>query len=270
MKISVLVGLIAALFISGLQAFAVTAVSTDLELRRGEDVQKAAFKMNAGCYVRPLNDKESLLIASMGQMMNGGYSINIKKAVETDHKITIDVVQTSPGPDGMVTMALTWPQDAVAIKKSDKPIVFSVVSYSGKRVSESEMYYIPAQTFNGYGETDDGFGTKVINDEKSWKEIWAKIETGKPAPVIDFEKYTAAAICLGGKNNGKDLSIKNIQTQDAVLHVFYILNQQPENAVKNNAYTIAILPKYTDKILFEEAVVTKTDGGADCMAPELQ
>ncbi|MEI6336884.1 MAG: protease complex subunit PrcB family protein, partial [Methylococcaceae bacterium] len=206
------VGLIAALFISGLQAFAVTAVSTDLELRRGEDVQKAAFKMNAGCYIRPLNDKESLIIASMGQMMTGGYGISIKKAVETNNKITIDVTQSSPGPDGMVTMALTWPQDAAAIKKSNKPIVFSVVYYSGKRVSAPQIYYIPAQTFNGYGKADKGFGTQVINDDKSWKALWANIDAEKAVTAIDFEKYTAVAICLGGKNNGKDLAIQDFRS----------------------------------------------------------
>jgi hypothetical protein len=270
MKINVIIGLIAALFISGLQVLAVTAVSTDLELRRGDDVRKAAFRLNAGCYVRPLNDKESLIIASMGQMMTGGYGISIKKAVETDNKITINVTQSSPGPNDMVTMALTWPQDAVAIKKSNKPIVFSLVTSSGKRVSAPQMYYIPAQTFNGYGKTDKGFGTQVINDDISWKALWVNIDAEKAVTAIDFEKYTAVAICLGGKNNGKDLAIKEIQTADAILHVYYTLNQQPENAVRNNAYAISIIPKYTDKILFEEAVVTKTYGGADCMAPELQ
>ena len=84
-----------ALTICGVQAFAVIAESTDLELRRGEDVRKATTKQPAGYYVKAFNDKELLLIASMGQMMNGGYSISIKKATETDDRISVEVFPLS-------------------------------------------------------------------------------------------------------------------------------------------------------------------------------
>ncbi len=251
-------------------AVPVATAGADVELRRGDDVRKAMVRLPAGYYIKPFSDKEVLLVASMGQMMTGGYSISIKKAVETESKITIDVQQSSPGPDAMVTMALTWPMDAAAMKKTDKPIVFSVVHYSGKRAAAPEFYYIPAQTFKGYCKTNNVFASQLINDEKTLKEVWGKVNNDKAMPVIDFKLYSVVAVCIGEKANGRDIDINQISTGfDGVLGVYYNLTAQNEKIAKNNAYAIAIIPSVTGKIIFEEAVIANADGEVACLAPEV-
>lgn len=271
MRIWGLASLLAVLVVGSLQAFAVTAATataTNVELRRGDDVRKAAFRVNAGCYARAFNEKETLLIASMGQMMSGGYSISMQKAVENENSIIVDVVKSSPGPDDMVTMALTWPQDAAAIKKSDKPIIFSIVSRSGMRVSAPQLLYIPCQNFKGYSKTAGDFSAQTINDEKSWKVLWTKLDAEKVVPAIDFTKYTAVTVCLGGKINGKDLEISEITNgEGGAICVRYRLSDQAVKTTVNNAYAIAIIPVTKAKIIYEEApAIQPIYGGADCIA----
>jgi hypothetical protein len=59
----------------------------------------------------------------MGTKPSGGYAVRITRIVQND-KIVVSVKQTAPGPDDMVTMALTSPYHVVVVPLSKKPIEF--------------------------------------------------------------------------------------------------------------------------------------------------
>lgn len=59
--------------------------------------------------------KSTFVILNMGEKPTGGYSINVKEAIEDDTKITLILKETSPAPGAMVTQALTYPFAVVKV-----------------------------------------------------------------------------------------------------------------------------------------------------------
>lgn len=64
--------------------------------------------------------KSTFIILNMGEKPTGGYSINIKEAIEDDSKITLIVKETSPDSRTMVTQALTYPFTVVKVNSRKK------------------------------------------------------------------------------------------------------------------------------------------------------
>ena len=67
--------------------------------------------------------KHMVIAAMMGTKPTGGYAVRITSVVENE-KIVVSVREQSPGPDDMVTMALTSPYQAVVVARSEKPVEF--------------------------------------------------------------------------------------------------------------------------------------------------
>lgn len=59
--------------------------------------------------------KSTFVILNMGEKPTGGYSINVKEAIEDDTKITLILKETSPAPGAMVTQVLTYPFAVVKV-----------------------------------------------------------------------------------------------------------------------------------------------------------
>ncbi|MEZ0227071.1 MAG: protease complex subunit PrcB family protein, partial [Planctomycetota bacterium] len=73
--------------------------------------------------------KEEVLLVAMGQKNTGGYAIEIKRVEYMTGGITggfafVHYVETSPGPNDMVTMALTAPRHIVKLNKGPIRYVF--------------------------------------------------------------------------------------------------------------------------------------------------
>lgn len=71
-------------------------------------------------------EKETVLIATMGMRSTGGHSIRFTAVALDGETLTATVQSTSPGPDDMVTMALTYPFAIIAVPKHAGEVVFAV------------------------------------------------------------------------------------------------------------------------------------------------
>lgn len=70
---------------------------------------------------------ESMVLAVFtGEKPSGGYQVEITQIFETDDTIEVMVLETAPGADDMVTMALTYPGHVIAMKTSDKEVIFNM------------------------------------------------------------------------------------------------------------------------------------------------
>jgi hypothetical protein len=68
-------------------------------------------------------EKYTLVVAFMGESLSGGYSNQIAHIEEKEESLKIRILEISPGKNCMVTMAITYPQHAVLIEKTEKDII---------------------------------------------------------------------------------------------------------------------------------------------------
>ncbi len=68
--------------------------------------------------------QETILIATLGMRSSGGYSIEFADIQRSADRVVAVVKMSSPGPDDMVTMALTAPYSIVAIPKHEGAVEF--------------------------------------------------------------------------------------------------------------------------------------------------
>jgi hypothetical protein len=68
--------------------------------------------------------KEMVIAVFMGEKPTGGYGIEVTSVYEYRDKITVNVKEKEPGPDEIVTQALTYPYHIVTTKSIDKEVVF--------------------------------------------------------------------------------------------------------------------------------------------------
>jgi len=71
-------------------------------------------------------DKETILVATMGMRSTGGHSIRFAGVALDGETLKATLQTTSPGPDDMVTMALTYPFAIIAVPKHAGEVVFVV------------------------------------------------------------------------------------------------------------------------------------------------
>ncbi len=72
--------------------------------------------------------KYTVIAVFMGEMRTGGYAIQVYDIIDADSSILVKVEKTEPGPDCVVTQALTQPYHIVQIAKTDKPVYFDTVT----------------------------------------------------------------------------------------------------------------------------------------------
>jgi hypothetical protein len=68
--------------------------------------------------------KETVLVVTLGMRSTGGHAIRFSQIVREGESLKAIITTTSPGPDSMVTMALTYPFAVIAIPKHEGPIEF--------------------------------------------------------------------------------------------------------------------------------------------------
>ena len=68
--------------------------------------------------------EESVLTATMGRRSTGGYAIEFVRIHHEGDTLVATLHMTAPGPEDMVTMALTAPYTIIAIPKHEGPIRF--------------------------------------------------------------------------------------------------------------------------------------------------
>lgn len=71
-------------------------------------------------------EKETVLIATLGMRSTGGHQIQFSDVSRKGESMTVTLTTTSPGPDDMVTMALTYPFAVIAIAKHTGVVEFVV------------------------------------------------------------------------------------------------------------------------------------------------
>ncbi len=91
----------------------------DFEVANGNDMPKELLEVNF--------EKNTLIMVMAGMKNTGGFDIEITKIIESNDKITVFHKEINPPKDAMLTMALTYPLQAVTIKKTEKEIVFEKI-----------------------------------------------------------------------------------------------------------------------------------------------
>ncbi len=69
--------------------------------------------------IRPLEGDQAELTLFWGEKPTGGYQIAIKEVVFKNGKTVVYFSTRSPGPDEMVTQAITYPKDFLLVSKED-------------------------------------------------------------------------------------------------------------------------------------------------------
>jgi len=72
-------------------------------------------------------DNNMVIAVFMGEKPTGGYEIEIKTVYEYEDRIAVNIVETEPGEEDIVTQALTYPYHIIILEKSEKDVVFEVV-----------------------------------------------------------------------------------------------------------------------------------------------
>ena len=95
------------------------------EVANGNDMPKELSEVNF--------EKNTLIIVMAGMKNTGGFDIEIEKIIEVDTQITVFYKEINPAKDAMLTMALTYPLQAVTIEKTQKKIVFEEIGAERNR-----------------------------------------------------------------------------------------------------------------------------------------
>jgi hypothetical protein len=67
--------------------------------------------------------RSNFVILNMGEKSTGGYSIAVESVQETEKNIIINVKESSPEPDAMVTQGVTYPFCVVKINSKKEIII---------------------------------------------------------------------------------------------------------------------------------------------------
>lgn len=70
--------------------------------------------------------KENVLVATLGMRSTGGYDIGFSAVTVDGKTLTAILRTTSPGPDDIVTRALTRPFAIIAVPKHDGEVLFRI------------------------------------------------------------------------------------------------------------------------------------------------
>lgn len=75
-------------------------------------------------------DQRMLVVATMGVRNTGGYSISVAGIFDSDGRIIVRVLESSPGPTCITTQALTAPATAVSLARSNTAVEFQEGTYT--------------------------------------------------------------------------------------------------------------------------------------------
>ena len=88
----------------------------DIELTETMEAWVESLSHVEGVHVGVFNDTRLIMVA-LGEKPTGGYDVAIEKVTRGDHgQWIVEIMVTEPGPDDMVTEALTYPYALVAVR----------------------------------------------------------------------------------------------------------------------------------------------------------
>ncbi|MFW6376100.1 MAG: protease complex subunit PrcB family protein [Thermoplasmatota archaeon] len=68
--------------------------------------------------------EQTVIAVLLGSRKTGGYNVEVQEIMEEEDKLVINAQETRPGESCIVTMAITYPYDAVLVEKmEDEPNV---------------------------------------------------------------------------------------------------------------------------------------------------
>jgi hypothetical protein len=90
-------------------------------------------KMAQGWRSPTIDFNQHMVIAVFQGLQNtGGFSITITDVVEYENYVKVSVTETAPGPDDIVTMALTQPAHIIKLERIEKKVVFDIRKENGR------------------------------------------------------------------------------------------------------------------------------------------
>jgi hypothetical protein len=78
-------------------------------------------ELTASYRVTPDGGDAWLIYVSMGEQHTGGFAISIESVTVARTTVTVTVKRSTPAADAMVTQVLTYPSDAVRVRRADLP-----------------------------------------------------------------------------------------------------------------------------------------------------
>jgi hypothetical protein len=64
-------------------------------------------------------NRDVVVAVAAGQRPTGGYEIAIDRATQSDGRLTVEVVERTPGPNCMTSASMTQPVDVVVLPAAD-------------------------------------------------------------------------------------------------------------------------------------------------------
>jgi hypothetical protein len=88
-----------------------------------DDSTYAQFWQALGAGQRPAVDftRDVVIAVAAGQRPTGGHAIAVERVARAGKSMTVDVVETVPGPGCWTTQQITQPVDVVVIAAADTP-----------------------------------------------------------------------------------------------------------------------------------------------------
>jgi hypothetical protein len=83
-----------------------------------------------------------LIYVSMGEQRTGGFSIKIEGVTIAGTIVTVTVRRSTPNPGDMTIQVLTYPSDAVRVRRSDLPagdLKVAFVTPDGTQLAEQRI-----------------------------------------------------------------------------------------------------------------------------------
>jgi len=69
-------------------------------------------------------EKFNLVLVEAGEKPTGGFTIAVKSVIQSEKNLTVQVEETRPGSNCLVTQAFSYPVDAVLLSKIQKEVSF--------------------------------------------------------------------------------------------------------------------------------------------------
>jgi pyruvate dehydrogenase E2 component (dihydrolipoamide acetyltransferase) len=88
-----------------------------------DDSTFAQFWQSLGAGQRPVVDftRDVVIAVAAGQRQTGGYAIAVQRVARAGKSMTVDVVETAPGPGCWTPQQITQPVDVVVVAAADAP-----------------------------------------------------------------------------------------------------------------------------------------------------
>ncbi len=131
-------------------------------------------------------DDTSYVLASAGQQPTGGYSVEITQINRiSDNQAFVKAVLTTPGPEEIVTMALTYPYDVVRLAVDDLTSIDGEINQRQRGVQSITLYFLKTTETDFLTEGEERvFRTEDVTAENVMAVLLAGPESSSLKRII--------------------------------------------------------------------------------------